>query len=160
MFLDGSFFLEAFVDAAVIKDSVVVDEGVEEGALLVVSEEEKGTKNERLDRFLEAEEIRGCGATGRIIARIEIDRDYSRKKHVGETNSGEEVDLLDLGKVPDAVKQWDGKCQAHCEVRSEVPKTFSVFAAFTEDENGSQNVDKNVGQGIVLLLGGGFDLFF
>ena len=55
MLLDGALFFERFVNTAVVKDSFVVDEGIEERSFLFVGEEEEGAENEWLDRLLDPE---------------------------------------------------------------------------------------------------------
>lgn len=160
MFLDLVIFFELLVDASVVEDAFVVDEGIEEGAFLFVSKEEERAENERLDCFLDSEEQGRVGAVRRIIAGVEIDRDESGKEDVGQTDGGKYVDLLEFDEVPNAVDEGDGEREPHRNIGSEVIEAFAVFAAFAQDEDGSEDVDKNVSQGAVLLLGGGLSGFF
>lgn len=160
VFLDLVIFFELLVDTSVVEDAFVVDEGIEERAFLFVSKEEERAEDERLDRFFDSEEQGRVGAVRRIIAGVEIDRDESGKEDVGQTDSGEDVDLLEFGEVPNTVNERDGEREPHRNIGPEVIETFAVFAAFAQDEDGSEDVDKNVSQGAVLLLGGGFSGFF
>ena len=160
VFLDLVIFLELLVDASVVEDAFVVDKGIEEGAFLFVSKEEERAEDERLNRFFDSEEQGRVGAVRRIIAGVEIDRDESGKEDVGQTDGGEDVDLLEFDEVPNAVDEGDGEREPHRNIRAEVIETFAVFAAFAQNEDGSEDVDKNVSQGAVLLLGGGFSGFF
>ena len=94
------------------------------------------------------------------VAGIEIDCDESGEEDVCQADGGEDVDLLKLGKVPNAVDERDGQSKAHRNVGPEMVETFALFAAFAQDENGSEDVDEDVGHGAVLMLGGGFSAFF
>ena len=94
------------------------------------------------------------------VAGIEIDCDESGEEDVCQADGGEDVDLLKLGKVPNAVDERDGQSQAHRNVGPEMVEALALFAALTQDENGSDDVDEDVGQRAVLLLGGGFSGFF
>ena len=62
VFLDLVIFFELLVDASVVEDAFVVDEGIEERAFLFVSKEEERAEDERLDRFLDSEEQGRVGA--------------------------------------------------------------------------------------------------
>ncbi len=94
------------------------------------------------------------------VAGIEIDCDESGEEDVCQADGGEDVDLLKLGKVPNAVDERDGQSQAHRNVGPEMVEALALFAAFAQDENGSEDVDEDVGQRVVLLLGGGLCCFF
>ena len=84
------------------------------------------------------------------VAGIEIDCDESGEEDVCQADGGEDVDLLKLGKVPNAVDERDGQSQAHRNVGPEMVEALALFAAFTQDENGSEDVDDEVGQRAVL----------
>ncbi len=56
--------------------------------------------------------------------------------------------------MPDAVAEGDGDREAHCDVWSEVPGLVSALATMAQDEHWQDDVDDDVGEGIVLLLSG------
>ncbi len=149
-------FLHLLVDAAVVEDAVVVNEGIEKGRGGLVGEEEEGAEDEGLDGFLDTEEERGVLAGLGIVGREKINRDEAGEEDVEDADSGEGIELFVLNEVPDAVDEGNGDGEAHRDVGAEVPGFFAFLTAVAEDEDGEDDIDDDVGERVVLLFGGSF----
>lgn len=149
-------FLHLLIDTAVVKDGLVVNEGIEERGGGLVGEEEEGAENEGLDGLLDPEEERGVAAGLGVVGREKIDRNKTGEENVEDSDRGEGVELFVLNEVPDSVGEGNGNGEAHCDVGTEVPDLFAFLTAMAEDENREDDIDDDVSERIVLLLGSGW----
>ena len=84
-------FLYLSVDASVVKNGIVVDEGIEERGGRLMGEEEEGAEDEGLDRFLDSEEKRGVLSGFGVIGREKIDRDDAGEENVAHSDGREGI---------------------------------------------------------------------
>ena len=138
-----------------VKNGIVVDEGIEERGGRLVGEDEEGAEDERLDRFLDPEEERGVLSGFGVVGREKIDRNQTGEENVAHSDGREGIQFFMLDEVPDAVSKGDCDSEAHRHVRAEVPEPFSVLAAVAQDEHGQDDIDGDVGERVVLLLSSG-----
>lgn len=75
------------VNASVVEDVFIVNEGIKKRSRGLVGEEEKGAEDEGLDGFFDSEEKRGVLAGFGIVVGKEIDRDDAGEENVAHAHS-------------------------------------------------------------------------
>ncbi len=151
MLRDFIILLQGPLNPGVIKDAIVIDEGVKEWALTLMSEEEERAEDEWLDGFLDAKEVGGELTSAGVVGREEVDGDEAGEENVADADGGEEVHFFLLNKMPDPVDQWDSEGESDGDIRAELIPFFPSFTALAQDHDREQDIDDDVGEGIILL---------